>query len=264
MRVEHTDDTVEIAERDEVFAEVVERHDVADVEVGAPGHLEPAGGSHVGRTHAAQRATFAISARKHALSAGCAPKSQDFVDQAPPQRRRGVDAAPGQHQIRGAPPADAPGDAHGPAGAGDQAEAQLRAGRRRCRDVPAPTRSRPPSPARCPAPGRARRRDSCGPAGRSARRAPAPGCAGCGPDARSPGRRSVPNSARSPPLQNDGPLPDSTTSVTEGSRRATSSASSSAARAVGGERVVPLRPVEPDVAAGRRRARPAPDPRCRA
>ena len=40
----------------------------------------------------------------------------------------------------------------------------------------------------------------------------------------------MPNSARSPPLQNDRPLPVSTTSVIDGSRRATSSASSSAAR----------------------------------
>ena len=45
------------------------------------------------------------------------------------------------------------------------------------------------------------------------------------------GSANVPNSARSPPLQNDGPLPASTTSRIDGSRRATSSASSSAARA---------------------------------
>ena len=45
------------------------------------------------------------------------------------------------------------------------------------------------------------------------------------------GSTKVPNSARSPPLQNDSPLPPSTTSVTPGSTRATVKASSSAARA---------------------------------
>ncbi len=44
------------------------------------------------------------------------------------------------------------------------------------------------------------------------------------------GSGSVPNSARSPPLQNDGPAPSSTTRSIEGSAEATSSASTSWSR----------------------------------
>src|SRR3954447_24594198 len=64
VRVEDADGAVEVAEGDELGAEVVQRLDVADLEIGAPGHLEPAGGSHAGRRHVCQPATFAASALK--------------------------------------------------------------------------------------------------------------------------------------------------------------------------------------------------------
>src|SRR5690242_6165408 len=51
---------------------------------------------------------------------------RDLVDQTPTQGSRGVDGPPGQHQICGPPPTDAPGDADRPARTGDQAEAQFR------------------------------------------------------------------------------------------------------------------------------------------
>ena len=104
------------------------------------------------------------------------------------------------------------------------------AARTPCPDWPAPARSTRPSPVRCPAPGRAPRRgtgaQACGQLVERQRRA-VPGAGECA----LAGSANVPNSARSPPLQKDGPLPDSTTSSMDGSRRATSSASSSAARA---------------------------------
>src|SRR3954451_395326 len=49
VRVEDADSAVDIAESDELCPEVVQRFYVADQLLGAPGHLEPAGGSHVGQ-----------------------------------------------------------------------------------------------------------------------------------------------------------------------------------------------------------------------
>ena len=61
-----------------------------------------------------------------------------------------------------------------------------------------------------------------------------------------PGRRSVPNSARSPPLQKDGPLPAEHDLADRRIQPGHLQRFQQRRPRVGGERVVPLRPVEPD------------------
>ncbi len=170
-----------------------------------------------------------------------------------------VDGLAGQHQIRRAPTADPPGDAHRAAGAGDQAEAQLRQAeaRRPGRDT------HPPAERRHLQSAAQHLTVHLGAARRPSRAVSSSSTSAglCRVRARwaLAGSANVPNSARSPPLQNDAPLPTSTTSSTDGSRRATVERFEQCGAGVGRERVVPLRPVEPDVAGCCRRARPAPD-----
>ena len=63
--------------------------------------------------------------RARELAVRLSDRHDDLVDEAPRQRRRGVDAGPAQRQRGGALAADAAGDARRAAGAGDQAEAEL-------------------------------------------------------------------------------------------------------------------------------------------
>ena len=146
-----------------------------------------------------------------------------------PNGRR-IDRLTGQHQIGGAPASDAAGDAHRAPGPGIRPSAPARQPQHRVRPAahPAaegghlqPTAQRPPMDL-----GAAAAPEAAGQlVERQCRAVPGARQMGGG------GSAKVPNSARSPPLQKDGPFPARTTSVTVSSSSATASASNSSARA---------------------------------